>query len=277
MKKIVAGVAVLLVVAYPAAAWWAGKQVEATVAEQYKTLDKLPLVKVVKREYQRGVFSSTEVATFEVLGELMRSIREERAGESADKAPDAKAAEPLRFSVRSEISHGPYAGGQLAAASVDSELVFDDEARKEISKVFGDKKPLTTRTVFRFDGGGRSSMESPAFTHSFKAAEGEDATVTWGGMKAEMDFTRDVESFGLQGTMPKLEIKDSKGVHMLMSDIKMSGNQKRLFKDEPLLYGGTQRFEVLRWRSPARHQRPRPWVAKALPPRRRPSRCGSRT
>jgi uncharacterized protein YdgA (DUF945 family) len=44
--------------------------------------------------------------------------------------------------------------------------------------------------------------------------------------------------------MPKVGMKDRAGGHMLMSDIKMSADQKRLFADEPLLFGGTQRFEI---------------------------------
>ena len=238
MKKVVAGVVALLVLAYPAATWWTGKQVESRLAEQYKSVEQVPFIKVVKRDYQRGFTSSTEVVTFEIMGDLIRGL--------ADLEPkaegDGKAPEPLTFTVRSVIKHGPFAGGQMAAAVSDSELVIDEAAKKDLAKVFGDQKPIAVHTVIGFDGGGRSTVESPAFTHLVEGAGG--GKLTWGGIKADLSFTRDVDSFTLQGTMPKLEIKDDKGVHMLMSDIRMSGDQKRLFKDEPLLYGGSQRFEV---------------------------------
>ncbi len=242
MKKLVAGVVSLLVLAYPASTWWAGKKIEATLAEQYKTLEQVPFIKVTKRDFQRGFASSTEVVTYEVLGDFIRGLGD-LEGQDGDKpAAETKKPEPLSFTVRNLIRHGPFAGGQLASAVIDSELVLDGKTQQELAKVFGDKRPLSARTVFGFDGGGRTAMESPAFTHTVEGEQG--GTVSWGGVKADMSFTRDVASFTLQGTMPRLEIKDRRGVHMLLSEIRMSGDQKRMFAEEPLLYAGTQRFEV---------------------------------
>ncbi len=245
MKKVIGIVVALLLLAYPAATWWTGKQVEAHMAEQYKLVEQVPFVKIVKRDFQRGFSSSTETVTFEVFGEMFRSLEklQNDAAAGADApAPGAPAPKPLQFTVRSQIKHGPFAGGKFAAAVAESELVFDDKTKQELAKVFGDKKPLTTRTVFNFGGGGSAVVESPAIAHTF---EGNDAgTLTWGGIKADMEFSRGMHSYTMRGAAPKLEVKDNKGVHMVMSDIQFSGDQKRVFEDEPMLYGGTQNFKI---------------------------------
>jgi uncharacterized protein YdgA (DUF945 family) len=247
VKKVIVGVVfTLLVLAYPAATWWFGKQTESVFSAQYKSLEQLPLLKVTKRDYRRGFANSTEVTTFEVAGDLIRELERTAHAEGGDKDQDAntKALKPLIFSVHSRISHGPFAAGQLAVAVTDSELVIDDEhVKEELAKILGDKKPLKAHTVFGFNGGGRSQIESPAFSHSRNDAQG-DGTITWGGLKADLTFTRDMDSITMKGSMPKLEIKDPKGAQMLVSDIKMTGDQKRLFKDEPMLYSGTQRFDI---------------------------------
>jgi uncharacterized protein YdgA (DUF945 family) len=246
MKKVIGSAVALSALAVAAATWWSGKQVQDRLAEQYKTIEGLPFVKVTQRAFERGFRRSTDVVTFELAGDLMRGM--EAAEHESGRSPhaDAKPPKPLLIKVRSEIDHGPFAGGTIAAAVAHSELVIDDEpARKDLEKLFGDKKPLTVRTVFGFDGGGRSHAQSPAFTHSLAGARA-GGTVTWGGVTADVTFTRDMQSVNLKGSMPKLEIVDPKGVHMLVSDVRITADQKRVFADEPFLYAGTQRFEISR-------------------------------
>ncbi len=238
MKRVVSAVVALLVLAWPTATWWMGKQIEARLAEQYKALAQMPFIKVVKRDFQRGFASSTDDVIFEVFGDMFRRLAKVRDAQgNAAEVP-----QPLRFTVKSRVDHGPIVGGGLSAAVVDSEFVLDDESMRELAKVLGDKKPLTARTVFGFDGGGRSTVESPAFTHRFIGPDGA-AAINWGGVKADTTFTRDMAGFTLVGEVPRLEVQDE-GVHMLISGIRMSGNQKRLFADEPMFYSGTQKFDI---------------------------------
>lgn len=244
MKKVVGIVVALLVLAYPAATWWTGKQVEAHMAEQYKMVEQMPFMKIVKRDFQRGFASSTETVTFELFGDMFRSLGklESNAAPGAQTPAAGAAPQPVQFTVRSNIKHGPFAGGKLAAAVAETELVFDDKTKHELAKVFGDKKPLTARTVFAFGGGGSSTVESPPIAHTFTDEGG--GTLTWGGVKADMDFAPQMRSYTLRGAAPKLEVKDNKGGHMVMSDMQFTGDQKRVFDDEPMLYAGTQNFKI---------------------------------
>lgn len=254
-KSAVVGIGVaLLAIAYPALTWWTGKQAEDRLAEQYKMLEGVPFVKVVKRDFQRGFSTSQETVTFELFGDMFRSMenaQKEAIANDPDAQQDPAAAaprepmKPIQITVRSDIKHGPFAGGSLAAAVVDSELVFDDKVKAELAKVFGDKKPLIARTVFNFGGGGNSTVTSPAFATTIPGDGGSNAQVSWQGIKMNMDFASGMKSYNLSGEAPKLEVKDEgKGVHMVMSGLQMEGKQQRVFDDEPMLYSGTQSFKI---------------------------------
>ena len=133
----------------------------------------------------------------------------------------------------------------VAAATADSELVLDGKTQHELAKLIGDKKPLTAHTVYRFDGGGTSALASPAFAATFPGEEPNTVSrLSWEGFTANVDFTKDLQSYSMTGDAPKLELLDGKGVAMVMSGLKFSGEQQRIFDDEPLLYSGTQRFTL---------------------------------
>ncbi|MBK6973807.1 MAG: YdgA family protein [Sterolibacteriaceae bacterium] len=254
MKKsaLIAVIAVPIVLAYPAAAWVLGKQVDTALAEQYKHIESIPYIKVIDRQYERGVFASSEVVTFEVLGDMFRSIekmQKEAAAadpEQAEPAPAHPPLQPLRFTVRSQIKHGPAPGmSAFAAAIADSELVLDGPAQQELAKLIGDKKPLTAHTVYRFDGGGNAVVASPAFAATFPGEEPNTVNrFSWEGFSANVDFTKNLQSYTMTGEAPKLEMLDGKGVAMVMTGLKFSGEQTRIFDDEPLLYSGSQRFTL---------------------------------
>jgi hypothetical protein len=63
-----------LVLAYPASAWYLGREVELAIDEPYKQVESGPYIKSVKREYRRGVFSSKETVSFELFGDMLRPM-----------------------------------------------------------------------------------------------------------------------------------------------------------------------------------------------------------
>lgn len=229
-----------LALAYPAASWVLGQQIESALDEQYAMLDKNPFVKVVQRDYQRGIFSSTETVSIEFFGEMMKAAMTQQQG------PAGAAMKPIRISLRSEIRHGPLPGGTtLAAAVADSELILDDEAGKQLASVLGDKKPLVAHTVYRFDRGGVATLSSPAFSTALPGEEGEaPGKLAWDGLTMSVDFARGMASYSFQAAAPKLEFTDGKRVHFQMTALSASSEQKRVFDDEPMLYAGSQKYTI---------------------------------
>lgn len=234
--------------AWPAASWMLGKQIETALDTQYQQLSGVPYLKVVERKFVRGVFHSTEVVSFELNGELLREIAKAGA-DGADLAAlqDAPAdgpAAPARFTMRSEIAHGPLPGLRTVAAAVaDSELVLDEAVRKEVAALFGDKQPLQLNVVYRFDGGGKATLSSPAFSTTVPAAAGGEQRVAWQGVTATVDFAKGMQRYTVRGDAPGLEVRDAAS-HLVLSGVQLEGDQQRVFDDEPLLYTGTQKFVI---------------------------------
>jgi len=241
MKKSWIALIALPVVAYPATSWYLGKQVEDTLDRQYAQAESLPYVKVVERKYDRGVYGATETVTIEVLGDMMRAMDKMTAegGEPTDASPP-----PLRFTFHSTIKHGPWIGGPNAAV-IDSELVLPAELQADVAKVLGEAKPMTAHTTIHLDGSGVSDAAVPAFSTPLPAIEGgEPGQLAWDGLQARVAFTADMASYTLEGNAPRLTVSDGKGTQLNLTGLHLSGDQHRLLADEPLLYGGTQRFSV---------------------------------
>ena len=140
-KKAVLGVlAAAIAVAYGGSTWWAGSQIKSRYDA---ALDELPkqtaLVRVTERKYERGFLGAVSTVTLEIgcAADAAASAQqpaadpaedeEEQAEEDGDSA--IKPPKQLRLTIRDTIHHGPLAGGTLAAATIDSELVLDDKAR----------------------------------------------------------------------------------------------------------------------------------------------------
>ena len=109
MKKSWLAVLAVPVVAYPAAAWYLGSQVESALDAQYKQMQTLPYAKIVERTYERGVFSASESVTIELFGDMTRAMRK-----AATDTPTP--IEPMRMRFDSQIQHGPLVDGALAAS-----------------------------------------------------------------------------------------------------------------------------------------------------------------
>ncbi len=254
MKKNWIAIAIaLLALAYPASAWLIGRNAESTlVRNSERMLASAPYMKVIKRNFQGGVFSSTEDTTIEIAGDLFRSLAEmqkmpkENPGEPSDAnepnttvdEPAAISSEPIKpisITIRNHIKHGPFAGGSLALAKIDTELVFDEKVQQQISKAFAGKKPLEITTTMNFAGGGTSLMTSPAVTLSPKEGAG---TLNWKGLQGKVDFTKDVATykgditaagFEFTGGQKKETIKMS-GLHLL--------TDKRRLNEASIFYFG---------------------------------------
>jgi len=241
MKKTWIALIALPVIAYPATSWYLGKQVQDSLDRQYAQAETLPYLKVVERTYDRGIFSATETVTIELFGDMMRAMQK-AAAESGD-AP-AETTEPLRLSFHSTIQHGPWING-LSAAVIDSELLLPEAIKTEAGKVLGDQKPLTAHTVIHLDGSGVSQARIPAFATALPAIDGgEPGQIGWDGFEANVSFSADMAHYTMEGNAPRLAVSDGKGVQMNMTGLHLSGDQQRLLADEPLLYGGTQRFSI---------------------------------
>ena len=176
----VAAAAVLVAAAYPASSWYFGRQIEAAHAEIDAKIAALPYLKLIRHDYERGLFDASETITVEIPAALFRmpplpakparpqadeaapETSEPPQAQQASPAP-APALPPLRITLKTAVRHGPFPDfSAFAAGSATTVVEFDEAIQKKVLEAFGGKPAAEIRTLYDFAGGGRSTVASPA-------------------------------------------------------------------------------------------------------------------
>lgn len=212
------GVIALGVAAYVGATAWSGQKIQSSYnAAIDKVATQLPFVKVVDRQYDKGLWSSTSTVTVE-MGCAPPVGAEGEGDTSADAAP----AQPLRLTLRERIQHGPLPGGKgFGAAAIDSEIVLPENMQQALAKVFGDARPLTFTSLVGFDGRYTSEVSSPAAQYTSEQGE----KFVWQGLKATLRGDLSGTFADYQMEFPGLEVTDeAKSTVMKFGRMTMKGN-----------------------------------------------------
>lgn len=244
--RTVAAAVLVVALGYPATSWFLGQQVNSTLETQYQKLTDNPFIQLRERKVETGVFESVETATFELMPAFFQAMNKAQQGNSAAPAgeggesavPQVNPApmEPLRFTTRSVIKHGPFPGlAGFGAANAHTELVLDNPRNPILTMLYGDKAPLTIDTAFGFGGGGHQVALSPAVDST---VDGQ-TKVSWGELKLEMDFTRELASYTMTGGLPFFKLQSADASTLVsVSALAIDAKQKRLFDDDAYTYTG---------------------------------------
>jgi uncharacterized protein YdgA (DUF945 family) len=173
-------VVVVVALAYPAAAWLLGMSVEHQWHERERlAMERVPYIEVVKSDYRRGIYSSTEEVTYAFGGPMLQSLR---ATGKLDLS------EHGQFTVRNTVHHGPLPQLRtFAPATVDTEVVLPPEASKNLALALGTSKgTLTIHTRMKWFGGSTTLVKSNAF-HGKVQGGGE---IDWRGLDARIELGR---------------------------------------------------------------------------------------
>lgn len=227
----------LIGIAYTASAWFLGKNVEARVDEQYSNLlASQPYLRIVQRDYRRGIFQSEETVTLS-LAKLPGAV------ETPPTPPGVEPVKAMELTFHTRIQHGPFPGlSGLGAAVTDTELVLSDEAKTQATRLLGDKAPYRQHSEIRFDGSGSASFSSPRFETTFPGQGGLNQRIAWDGIEGRIDFTPGARTFTLQMQAPKLLITDGGDMEFVLTDFAFEGDQQQLFSDLPYMYTGSSHF-----------------------------------
>ncbi|MEW6220725.1 MAG: YdgA family protein [Thermodesulfobacteriota bacterium] len=226
---------------YTGSTWFMGREIEKVIGQQYSLVATLPYLTIVQRDYRRGVFCSQETATIELFGDTMRALASTQAvSGSAVAVP-----ERLAVTIHTRIQHGPFPGlSRLAAAVGDSDVTVPD-LPQEMRQAFGDKKPVASQTVFRFDGGFSAFVHSPRAAVTLPPAPtGTAVSLLWEGFEGQIDAAPNLQQYTATGRTPRIELKEGNETRMLFSDLRFEADQKRVYEDEPFFYSGSQLFSI---------------------------------
>ncbi|WP_269531121.1 YdgA family protein [Chitinimonas sp. BJYL2] len=219
---IIAAIAIAgLGLAYTGTSWWAGKTAEETLAKQHQLLADLPYFTVKSREYQRGVFSSTERTTVSLAPHLIKSYRMLPLKELGDLK--------LEMSYTQTVRHGPFplllqGNPTPLKAAVTTDIEFSAETQALLKKMFGDDKPLQIENRIAFNNDGTFTVKIPAFTYEETLAK---VKTVWKGLDATIDYGRDFDRVDINAIAPELHFEAGpKGVFDL-KDLRFTSRNVR--------------------------------------------------
>lgn len=192
-------VLVAVILAYPVAAWVIGVSAEHTWQQrEQQVTQRFPFFETVKREYRRGVYSSTEEATYRVGGSVANGMRA-----FSGSAPTSD----LQITVRNTIHHGPLPQLRaFAPATVDTQVILPPQIGQKLTELFGDQATLSIHTRLHWLGGSTTTVHSPAFEH--KTADA--VAINWRGLDGTTDVGSDLRYYKGTFTAPGLDVKAAK-------------------------------------------------------------------
>jgi uncharacterized protein YdgA (DUF945 family) len=190
-------VVVVVALAYPAAAWVLGMSVEHQWHERERlAMEQVPYIEVVKSDYRRGIYSSTEEVTYALGGPTLRSLRATGKLDLGDNG---------QFTVQNTVHHGPLPQLRtFAPATVDTEIRLPAELAKNLALALGTSKgTLTIHTRMNWLGGSTTLVKSNAF-HS-KVQDGGE--LDWRGLDARIELGRQFGTETIDLTAPGLNLQ----------------------------------------------------------------------
>lgn len=222
-------VVIALPVAYTAAAWLIGMNVQAQLENrEQEALSSAPYVALTHHAYQRGVWSATEESTYalRIPGLLARATAAVPGGASS-----------LQLTVRNRIYHGPLPRFRsIALALIDTELVPPPQVGKALSAVFGGQSVVSIHTTMGWLGETHTELSSPAFKVQLPAG----AVLSSRGLQASVETTRGRSSFKVHLTSGGFGIEGPQGRGEL-GQIGLDAALQRAFE---VLYVGDARLRV---------------------------------
>jgi uncharacterized protein YdgA (DUF945 family) len=168
---------VAIPVAYTAAAWFIGMDVQAQIeSREQDVLSNAPYLELTHHQYERGIFSATEQSTYAFRAQLPGVALSGRGGAS-----------PLQLTIRNVIYHGPLPGfRRIGLAAIDTQLVPPPELARALDSVFAGQPAVTIQTRMGWLGGVTTVFSSPAFHVPLPTG----GTLSWRGLSGSFTSTR---------------------------------------------------------------------------------------
>lgn len=227
--KIALAIGGVIVLSYPGIAWVTGMAIESRMQHsEQQALDQVPYLTLVKREYHRGVYRSTEIATYGFHLPVTGGVK------TAAALPSS-----ATFTVVNNIRHGPFPAGHAGAlAVVVSTLVVPAPVEKTLSGVLGTRPVLQAHTTVSLFGGAATALTSPAF----RLVLADGSALAWAGLTGTIRTARNQAGWTGQLSAPRLVFQGARGM-VEFAGLEYSGSNARAFGG---LYLGTGTLTIER-------------------------------
>jgi len=143
----VTGGVVVLALAYVGSSWWLGQQAEKHYQTDFdKIVKRMGFDEVKRVSYTRGIFESqaTDILTL-VLPRPPQGMGDDDQDDSGEDIT-------LRLHLVQTIKHGPFVGGRLAAARIETRLDKVEGIPEGLKQALAKASAPTASTLVGFDG-----------------------------------------------------------------------------------------------------------------------------
>lgn len=209
----------LIVLAYPAGAWLIGVIVEGQIERrEQQALERAPYLVLVRRDYRRGVYASTEELTYALRGPLASAL---------GVAPVANKPRTWQVQVRNTIHHGPLPQLRtVALATIDTEVPLPPELQTTLGPSLGGQPLVSGRARMGWSGSSCAVLTSPPF----EAQLPQGSTLRWRGLQMSVSSTRDQRAWSLDASAPGLTLGNGK-FRIRSDDLRVHAVMRRLFTE----------------------------------------------
>ncbi|MDO5104103.1 MAG: YdgA family protein [Lautropia sp.] len=204
--------------------WWLGQHIEQ---EHQRQLERVLAVlgpdKLVSNTYERGLFSSTAT--------LVLQLKEPPRPSSSPDADDRV----IRLHLTQDLQHGPWAGGRLAAAAVQTQLLRVEGLDETAYDVFAGVKPPVLNTVHGFNRAVTGQLKLPAGEIKDPSDPSGKNRIHWDVLRHDFDIDAARTRIRSQAQWPLLAVsigENSSSGHLQM---RLTGFESR---SEQQLNGG---------------------------------------
>ena len=210
----IALVIVVVILAYPMAAWVIGLSAEHTWQQREQQIARrYPFFETVQHEYHRGVYSSTEEVTYRINGRLANGMRALYGGTTP---PDQ------HITVRNTIHHGPLPQLRaFAPTTIDTEIIPPASIEQKLTELFGNQATLSIHTRLHWFGGSTTTFLSPAFERRTPDA----VTIHWRGLEGTADVGSELKEYKGAFTAPGLDVKAAQA-NVTLEDLRGTTDQQ---------------------------------------------------
>lgn len=192
--KVIGVIIVGLVLAQVISAYFFGVVAEKQIDKQFNKLTKTSLIKVLKRDYERGWFSAKQSVVLEVNNKILKNVM---MALSSDVKESSITDTKYIVSYNTQITHGLFAGlfhGQILPTIAYSKttFVFPDKLQKLLNKFFNGNQALEVVNVIYLTKAGKYIIYSPSFIYD-EAVSG--VKLTWNGLKMNVGYNTSFDEF----------------------------------------------------------------------------------
>jgi uncharacterized protein YdgA (DUF945 family) len=164
-------------------------------------------LRVVRNDYQRDWFGAMAETELELPM-------------PQDAAPQ-KSPQPLRFVLRSEISHGPFSPTKGVTGD---QLIIDSEFLSDGKPLFPTDYPALIQTRISLDGDGRTLIDLPSL--DLPGGNGQPE-IQFKGVKGEMGFHANYGHLDMDLKLPYLRIDNGQGALFELEGVILDGAYER--------------------------------------------------